>query len=151
MSIWHVVNGSCLPIRGNLGGTPSVLELARRQADDHRWFESQRCGRDAGPSACCDWFAQNWKRFCRWRYVEHLLGIRRYREFDPRTFSILRDHVDWRHDPVMEYVLLQTLQADCEQLDLLYIAPDEVNRGRLVAILDLLNLNAARLGRPDST
>jgi hypothetical protein len=149
MDAWQQLHAALAANNGVTPGTLSVLELARRQAECHRWLESQLLGSDVGPWAIDDWVRLHWKRFCRWRYVEHLLGICRFQEFDPQMFGVLRGHRDWTCDAVMEFVLDQMLYDDREQVDLLFVAPDEVNRGRLVTVLGLLNLNAARLGFSD--
>lgn len=149
METWHIVHTGQFAEMGELFGTPSVYELARLQAERHRWLESQKQGRDVGPQALQDWSRTHWTRFCRWRYLEHLLGYCRYREFDLRCFASLLEHQDWRLDPVMEFTLHQMLRQDREQLDVLVLAPLDFNRHRLLSVLRLLNLNDARLTVPE--
>ena len=149
MDIWHTIHSSLPRERAEWYGTPSVPELARRHADAHRWYESERNGRDVGPDAYHQWRQRYWRTFCRWRYLEHLLGICRYREFKPEHFGSLRDRREWILDTVMEFALQRVLKDDCEQVDVLYEAPEHLPRNRLVEVLSVLNFNDARLSPPE--
>lgn len=149
MEIWHAIHGSQRREQPESFGTPSVPELARRHADAHRWFESERCGRDVGPSAYRQWRQRYWRTFCRWRYIEHLLGLCQYREFEPGLFGVLRERQEWSLDSAMDFALQQVLRDDREQLDVLFHAPEELPRNRLLEVLALLNVNAARLAPPE--
>lgn len=149
METWQIVHTWRSPDAADLFGTPSVYELAQRHAERHRWLESQKQSRDVGPESLRDWTRTHWRRFCRWRYLEHLLGYCRYREFDPCCFATVCQHQEWRLDPVMEFTLHEMLRQDREQLDVLFHAPHDFNRQRLLSVLQLLNLNAARLRTPD--
>lgn len=149
MDLWQLLHSPRMREHSDACGTPSVPELARRQAEAHRWVESERSGHDVGPRAYLDWRRRYWRNFCRWRYLEHLLGHCRYREFDPTHFALLRGHTEWSVDAAMEFALHQVLRDDREQLEVLFQAPEHLPRPRLVAVLCLLNLNAARLAPPD--
>lgn len=127
----------------------SIPEVARQHADAYRWFESERHGRDLGPSAYSQWRKRYWRLFCRWRYLEHLLGVCCYREFEPELFGSLRQHAEWNLDEVMDFALRRVLKDDSEQVEVLYEAPDDLPRTRLLQILGLLNVDRARLTPPD--
>jgi hypothetical protein len=151
MDIWQALQSSPVRDQQAVAGTPSVPEVARQHADAHRWFESERSGRDVGGQAYREWRQRYWRKFCRWRYLEHLLGVCRYREFEPGLFGTLRHRHEWELDRVMAFALQQVFHDDREQLDVLYHAPDEVPRNRLVEVLTLLNVNSARLQPPEWT
>ncbi|MCA9056506.1 MAG: hypothetical protein KDA75_21910 [Planctomycetaceae bacterium] len=150
MDLWHTIH-SARNERGQWFGTPSVPELARRHAEAHRWYESERLGCDVGPSAYRQWRQLYWRTFCRWRYLEHLLGICCYREFSAEQFGSLRDCLEWSRDTVVEFALHRVLHEDCEQLEVLFEAPEDVPRHRLVEVLAILDFNAARLSPPEWT
>ena len=59
----------------------SLYAEAVKEAERHKWIESQKHGRDLGQAAIRDWYRNYWNRFCRWRRMEHLQGTRRWREF----------------------------------------------------------------------
>ncbi len=67
----------------------SVFEAAFLEARRHRWIESQNAGRDLGNQAFRDWYRLFWWTFIRYRHVEHLLGERRWREFDSASFGVI--------------------------------------------------------------
>jgi hypothetical protein len=72
-----------------------------------------------------------------------------YREFEAEQFGSLRGHAGWSLDQVMAFALQQVLHHDREQLEVLFHAPDHLPRHRLVEVLDLLDVNGARLNPPD--
>jgi hypothetical protein len=137
---------------GGISGNRTVLsipEVARQHADAHRWFESERRGCDVGPAAYGQWRKRYWRLFCRWRYLEHLLGICCYQEFEPELFGSLRQQEEWSFDEVMDFALRRVLTDDREQVEVLYEAPDDLPRNRLLQVLGLLNVDRARLNPPD--
>ncbi len=156
MDLWEAIHrrgGHDLPPTTTTlpAATASLPEVARQHADAHRWFESERRGRDVGPSAYSEWRRRYWRSFCRWRDLEHLLGVCRYWEFDARLFGSLRNHEAWSLDSAMAFALRHMLVEDFEQLNLLFEAPDELPRSRLLQILAMLNFNEARVNPPDWT
>ena len=67
----------------------SLYAEAVKEAERHKWIESQKQGRDLGEAAIRDWYRNYWGRFCRWRRMEHLQGTRRWREFGDDDFGHL--------------------------------------------------------------
>jgi hypothetical protein len=149
MDIWQTIQGSAGST--SVQGAPSVPDVARQHADAHRWFVSERSGRDVGGEAYREWRQRYWRTFCRWRYLEHLLGICCYRDYEPHTFGTLRQQQGWTLDQAMAFALQQVLQDDREQVEVLFHAPDELPRHRLVEVLSLLDVNGARLSPPEWT
>ena len=68
----------------------SLYAEAVKEAERHKWIESQKHGRDMGEPAIRDWYRNYWNRFCRWRRMEHLQGTRRWREFGDDDFGQLQ-------------------------------------------------------------
>ena len=122
----------------------SVQEEALREAEVHKWIESQKRGRDLGDWALTDWYAQYWPIFCRLKCLEHLAGIRSWSEFRPEDFGLIGKLI--RDEDLLLEMILDRAYFGCENLDL-------VNWGlqwglpmkRLIYILEQLNLNQAQL------
>ena len=68
---------------------PSLYEEAIREAERHKWIESQKQGRDLGEPAIREWYRVHWPLYCRYRRLEHLQGRRRWREFGDEKFGRL--------------------------------------------------------------
>lgn len=131
--------------------TESLPDIARRHADAHRWWESERSGQDLGQAAYRDWRRRYWNTFVRWRHVEHLVGICRYREFCESSFGRLRNCDYWERDPVMTFAVLKFLHDGWENVTLLYSSPEEYPRSHLLQVLELLDINSARIEPPEWT
>ena len=69
------------------GRTASIHDEARREAQRHKWIESQKHGRDLGDQAIRDWYRKYWRAYCRHRRIEHLRGRKRWAEFDDEPFG----------------------------------------------------------------
>lgn len=71
----------------------SLYEEARREAERHKWIESQKRGCDLGDSAIREWYRLYWRCYCRHRRLEHLEGSRWYREFEEDRFGCLYSRI----------------------------------------------------------
>ena len=67
----------------------SLYEEACREAERHKWIESQKQGRDLGEHAIHEWYRNYWLSYCRHRRLEHLGGLRRWVEFSDEHFGCL--------------------------------------------------------------
>ncbi|MEZ6068497.1 MAG: hypothetical protein R3B90_22925 [Planctomycetaceae bacterium] len=126
-----------------------MWDIARAHADEHRWLLSQERGYDVGGDAYRDWCVKYWRRFCRWRYVEHLLGLCRYQEFNAELHGRLKTRETLESDIVLGFVLDQFLYAERENLELFVFAPETYPRNRLLEATILLNVNDARVDLPE--
>src|SRR5262245_63968019 len=93
----------------------SVYEQADQAAQEHKWIESEKAGRDLGHEAVRHWSRSHWLRFYRWRLVQHLRGEVYFREFHPRTFAIVSNHPKIPND-LLEAILNQVRDGS-ENLD----------------------------------
>ncbi len=126
----------------------SLWELASREANDFKWFESERSGYDVGPIAQWEWSRRYWRIFCRHRRVEHLIGERLIREFDEESFGRLSDP-DLLNRPVVRFVIDQFAHKGWENLDFLLWAPHHgFDSHELYEALRLVDVNAARFDPP---
>src|SRR5690242_6901420 len=122
----------------------SIYDEALSEAHRHKWFESQKHGRDLGDQAIRDWFRKHWRTYCRHRRIEHLRGRRRWAEFDDEPFGHI-DGVISREDCLVDRVL-DRVYAGYENLDIINWALDwGLPTDRVIEILAHLDVNRARL------
>lgn len=127
--------------RGNLH------DEARREADRHKWIESQKQGRDLGDDALRDWFRIYWLVYCRFRLLEHLRGLRFWQEFGDEAFERLCA-MQREKDLLLERIL-DRFEAGMENLHVIIWARDwGLPMDRVIAILELIDINRARLEPP---
>lgn len=122
----------------------SLYAEAVKEAERHKWIESQKHGRDLGEAAIREWYRNYWNRFCRWRRMEHLQGTRRWREFGDDDFGHL--HVLIVTGDLLVDRILDRVYAGHENLSIINWAlcwglPME----RVIRILAQLDVNRAHL------
>jgi len=123
---------------------PSLYEEGFREAERHKWIESQKRGMDVGPAALDEWYRRHWPHYCRHKRLEHLVGSRSWREFDNRDFGLIERLL--AVDDLLLDRILDRVQIGMENLDLILWAMDwGLPMDRVVQILTQLNLNCARL------
>jgi hypothetical protein len=123
---------------------PSLYEEAFREAERHKWIESQKLGRDLGDGAIREWYREHWSQYCRCKRLEHLRGSRRWREFSDEQFGHLYSLIvagDLLVDRILDRVY-----AGYENLEIINWAIDwDVPIDRVLHILAQLDVNRARL------
>jgi len=122
----------------------SLYEEAVREAERHKWIESQKHGRDLGEIAIREWYRVYWHRYCRYKRMEHLGGRRRWREFPDEQFGHLYSLIV-AGDPLVDLVLDRVYSGQ-ENLEILNWAIDwGMPVQRVVDILAEIDVNRARL------
>lgn len=122
----------------------SVYDEARKEADRHKWIESQKEGRDLGDYAIESWYGKYWLLYCIQRRVEHLKGERPWREFSDEPFGKL-DRILRSRDP-LALRILEWVTAGNENLIIINWALDcDWPMDRVVDILAEIDVNRARL------
>ncbi len=125
----------------------SLYDEGWREAERHKWIESQKRGRDLGESAVHDWYQRFWTRYCRSKCLEHLAGSRIWKEFDPGDFGLIESLLV-EGDLLLE-LILDRAHSGWENLDIIRWTRDwGLPMERVIAILEQLDLNRARL-EPD--
>jgi hypothetical protein len=125
------------------GRSASIHDEARREAQRHKWIESQKQGRDLGDQAIRDWYRKYWRAYCRHRRIEHLRGRKRWAEFDDEPFGKI-DALIASGDCLVDRVL-DRVYAGHENLDIINWAIDwGLPTDRVVDILAQLDVNRAR-------
>lgn len=122
----------------------SLYVEAVKEAERHKWIESQKQGRDLGDHAILHWYSVHWPLFCRQKRLEHLEGRRRWHEFSDSGFgqlySLLLDG-DLLVDRILDRVY-----AGYENLDLINWAMTwGLPMNRVINILEQIDVNRARL------
>jgi hypothetical protein len=122
----------------------SLYEEGQREAERHKWIESQKQGKDLGQSAVDDWYRRYWPIFCRIKCLEHLHGNCPWHEFEQTDFGMIgRLFLDM--DPLLAKIL-DHAQNGKENLDIIVWAIDSGEPTvRVCEILEQLHLNRAQL------
>ncbi len=130
---------------------PSLLPVAWDEIQRHKWIESEKARRDVGHAAVTDWLRRFWWRFCRWRRIEHVEGVRRWYEFSHDDFAkILRPILE---DDRLTLVIIELMKTDkrrvMSDLEVIEWAHEaEVSMERVLEILSDIHINVARLDPP---
>jgi hypothetical protein len=128
--------------RSASGAAPSLYEAADVEADRHKWLVSEKLKRDAGPPAVNEWWAKHWPGFCRYRRIEHLLGTKKWREFEDDAYGRFYDAM-LIGDPLVTAILDRVAEG-WENLQFMKWAHDCGHpRKRVLEILEVVNINAA--------
>ena len=122
----------------------SLYEEAFREAERHKWIESQKQGRDLGDLAIREWYRVHWPQYCRCKRLDHLRGCRRWREFDDENFGQLYSLIV--AGDLLANRILDRVYAGYENLEILNWAIDwGLPVARVIDILAQLDVNRARL------
>lgn len=125
----------------------SLHDAAWREAQKHKWLESEKNGFDVGHQAIEDWYQQFWAKYCRSRRLEHLAGEQQWAEFAEHEFGrmyelllsgdkVLEDLID-RFEQGWENLHFTEWCHKCEK------SRDEING--ILKLLEIININIARL------
>jgi len=121
-----------------------LSRLAMREAEKHKWIESEKAGRDLGEAALWDWSRRYWWKWCRDRWIEHLFGEKYWSELDHDDFGMLKRNFH-HNDTLIERIVAQ-IKAGGENLNIIQWAHDTGQDVRQVMeILQLLDINSRRL------
>lgn len=122
----------------------SLYEEAFREAERHKWIESQKRGRDLGETAIREWYRLHWLCYCRRKRLEHLRGSQCWREFGDEQFGQLYSLIV-TGDPLVDRIL-DRVDAGCENLEIINWALDwGITLERVIDILAQVDVNRARL------
>ncbi len=124
--------------------SPSLYDEACREAERHKWIESQKLGRDLGNVALQEWYRLHWPQYCRLKRVEHLQGCQRWREFGDDNFGDLYSLIV-AGDLLVDRILDRVCHGE-ENLGIINWAIDwGLPIQRVLGILSQLDVNRARL------
>ena len=122
----------------------SLYECAFREAERHKWLESERHGYDVGEGAIRDWYHHRWPHFCRTCQLQHVAGRVRWAEFDPALFASLHEAI--ASGDVLADRILDRVDAGWENLTILLWAREwGLPMKPVLTILERIDVNRARL------
>jgi hypothetical protein len=136
--------------RGGFDAAPqrSLYDDARMEADKFKWLESELRRHDVGGWGHQEWTRRHWHDFLRGKRLEHLFGIRRYREFEPQTFGVL---AEWtlKHSDAIDFIVEHFLRKRWENLHFLCIGDSSgCPRDVMLQLLELIGINSLRRWEP---
>lgn len=105
----------------------SIHERGAREAQAHKWIESEKAGRDLGAEAIRCWIRHHWNGFLRARWLEHLEGRAYWIELDSEDFGLLTRI--YPGSPLFS-TIFEKLRAGQENLDVINWAIDTLEIGR---------------------
>ncbi len=124
----------------------SLYHKAQEEADRHKYIESQKAGHDLGPAAIEDWQRRHWTIWLRHRWLEHLLGVACWQEFEPERFGRVGT-LFAAHRDVLERVA-EMIRGGSENLDIIWWAARvRHDLPTVLRILTELRLNDIRCSR----
>jgi hypothetical protein len=121
----------------------SLHQCGEEEAQQFKWIESEKAGRDLGETAIRSWIGQHWNGFLRHRWLEHLQGKAFWIELDQGDFGLLQRA--FRSSPLIDPIL-EHFKHGRENLDIILWAMqlghpmDEVRQ-----ILEALDVNSRRI------
>lgn len=132
------------PESGASARISSLTKSSYIEALKHKWIASEKAGHDLGDEAIRDWLANYWGRWCRARWIEHLMGQTFWAEFDMEAFGSLP--ANFHGDALLLDRVLDRVYAGYENLDIILWAADwKLDTNAVIDILILLDINRARL------
>ena len=124
--------------------TGSLYQDGVQVAFRHKWIESEKHGHDIGEAAIKEWFGKYWLKHCRVRRIEHVIGNRRWMEFQDGPSELLL--ALYEANDLLFDLILDRVSHGWENLDIIVWAQDwGLPRDQVFSILLELNINCARL------
>ncbi|NQT87175.1 hypothetical protein HQ560_10450 [bacterium] len=134
------------PKRDNATMPKSLFKFALQEAEQHKYVESAKAGEDLGFDAIDDWQQRYWTVWLRHRWVEHLLGMECWEEFQAEKFGCLKALRN-RYSEAVE-TITNMARKGMENLNIVVQAGDTpIDTDTVVRILDILSLNDHRCTR----
>jgi hypothetical protein len=140
------------PTSNNAGTPPGkggssegeLFRLAMREAERHKWIQSEKAGRDLGEAALWEWSRRYWWRWCRERWIEHLSGERYWSDLDHNDFGLLRR--TFHHNIALAQEIVTQIKQGGENLNIIIWAlKTNQDMRQVMEILELLDINSRRL------
>ncbi|MFH1022414.1 MAG: hypothetical protein V1809_03425 [Planctomycetota bacterium] len=122
----------------------SLYPYTWREAEKHKWIESEKAGRDLGDPAIRDWEELYLWRFSKERWLEHISGRRFWLEYDPNYYGLLNRM--FHPDALLVERIVDRFKSGAENLDIILWACDwKIPEKDVLDILQVININSCRL------
>jgi len=126
------------------GQALSLYYEALKEAERHKWIESQKLGRDLGRAAISQWYQLFWNPYCRSRRLEHVQGQQFWVEFETDHFGLL--DIGLVKQDLLTDRILDRAYCGYENLEIINWALDwNMPLDRVIEILSQIDVNRARL------
>lgn len=126
------------------GQALSLYNEALKEAERHKWIESQKLGRDLGRAAITQWYQLFWNPYCRRRRLEHVQGQQFWAEFEMEHFGLL--DIGLVKNDLLTDRILDRAYCGYENLEIINWALDwNMPLDRVIDILTQIDVNRARL------
>lgn len=124
----------------------SLFREALAEAERHKYLASEKAGHDLGPEALDDWHRRHWMIWLRHRWLEHLLGLRCWEEFEPWRFGRLA--VLFAGHAALLAEIAELVRRGAENADILWwAAKQRRDLDAVVSILTEVRINEIRCSR----
>jgi len=123
----------------------SLQRCGEEEAQQFKWIQSEKEGRDLGDSAIRAWVRQHWNGFLRHRWLEHLQGKTFWIELHEKDFGLLER--EFRNSPLLDPIL-ERLKVLKENLDIILWAQGVFSQHEMdevLGILEALDVNSCRI------
>lgn len=121
----------------------SVYNECVKEAERHKWIESQKRGHDVGHQAIQDWFSKYWITYCKHRKLEHFEGRANWVEFGEDRFGQINTLK--KYDLLFDRIYDRILNG-WENLDVIVWAREcGLPMEPVIDILGHIDINSARL------
>lgn len=121
----------------------SLYAEGSREAEIHKYLESQKAGRDLGDAAILDWSQKYWHKFLRAHWIDHFFGRKYLVELEAADFGLLKEA--FQGSEVLPRIL-QMLYAAAENLDIIvWFHRQNLPVDEMLDILEQLDINSKRL------
>ncbi len=121
----------------------SVHDHGAKEAERHKWIESEKAGRDLGEAAIRCWVREHWNGFLRAKWLEHLQGRAYWIELDHNDFCLLQ--IAFQDSNLID-AIVERLKVGKENLDVLNWAIDnDLPIEEVLEILIALDINSRRI------
>lgn len=122
----------------------SIYEDWEREANEFKWIESQKAGYDLGDECIRRWVREHWCGYLRARFVEHITGVRYWKELDRGDFGLMQH--EFREHSVLLDRILDRLKSGHENLQIIQWAIEwRIPIDPVLQILKALDMNSRRL------
>jgi hypothetical protein len=121
-----------------------LFRAAQHEIDTHKWFESEKAGRDMGRDAVMNWKCTHWWRWCRARLTEHLSGTKYWSELDQKDYGLINR--DFHPNKDLAKIIVEKIRNNGENLEVIFWAQETgQNMKDVLEILNLLDINSRRI------
>ncbi len=124
----------------------SVHRIGEEEAQQFKWIESQKAGRDLGEAAIRCWVHDHWRGFLRARWLEHLQGRTFWIELDNDDFGLLQR--EFRDSELINPVLAMLKKGEENLAVLDWAQRAQLSRDEILEILEILealDINSRRI------